>query len=154
MVKSALGLAVAISVAVPASARAAEAQGVLGVQFGAPLRASGTIGRLTGKPCADCNHSVHGARLVRLSGGQGGIKVSAGIGGGFFRPPVRALGLLVSAVAIRTWGSPVGAEDGATFVGAECELALYGRAGAGAAMRVGGDGSREWLFLWSLGAGF
>jgi hypothetical protein len=81
-------LASLFALATPRRSSGEEVRPVPGAQYGAPLGLSATVGLLLGQGCSDCNEAVHLGRLLRLSAGQGGIKASFGVGGGFLKAPV------------------------------------------------------------------
>lgn len=135
-------------------ALAEDARLVLGASYGTPLRTSGTVGILLGEECADCIDAVHEARLVRLAAGQGGMKVSYGIGGGMFGSPLANFGAAVSAVCIRTWGTPAVARPRETYLGVDLEFGLICRVAGGGAVRISDLGKVRWLWTWSAGLGF
>jgi len=132
-----------------------------GVGFGGPLGAAvcGSLLHGLGADVRDEDDRVKGmvGLLVQAGAGSGGGKLSLGVGARArvdtedFRGGVTA-GLVVSVA--RTWGSPVGTEEGLTYLGPELELSVkHVGVSLGALWRVGG-GSRGASVMFSWGVGF
>ncbi len=145
----------AFLIALPRHGSTEEVRPIFGAHYGAPLGFAGTAGVLIGDGCGDCNDAAHFAGLVRVSGGQGGLKGSLGFGAGGFGPsPFSAIGISLNATVTRTWGSPVGVEGSGTYLGAELDLAMFARASVGVARRISGQTSEDTLVTWTIGFGF
>jgi hypothetical protein len=120
------------------------------IHFGAPLRAAG--GLAVFQRLGDSRSGVLGAGLVvEGSAGLGGARGSVG-----YLTFEDAIALDARVVVTRTWGSPLAAATGATYVGAEAGLSIaYVRVSAGVGQRVAGPaGPRRTIVTWSAGLQF
>ncbi|MGH9888391.1 MAG: hypothetical protein ACREBE_22845 [bacterium] len=133
-----------------------------GLYFGGPLGASAS-GELLYGFRADVREDDGRVRAfaglaLSAQAGSGGGKLGLGLAGRArveeedFHGGVGA-GLTVSVA--RTWGSPIGTEEGLTYLGPELELdAMHVALGLGVLFRVGGHGGAGTLFSWGLGFRF
>jgi hypothetical protein len=127
-----------------------------GVQFlhglGADVREEdGRVKAMCAVPVKYCA----GGFLVGVAAGQGGGKLSLGIGA---RARVEeddfhgTVGVGLRAAFVRTWGSPIGTEPGLSYLGPELDLAIMRvNVTLGVLWRVAGSGGKSVLFSWGLG---
>ena len=118
-----------------------------GIQYGAPLRTSGGLAVFV--PVGERGTSRRQGVIVEGSGGQGGVRVSAGLA-----RFVEAFGLDGRLVVNRTWSSPLGASPDSTYGGLEAGLSIaYVRLSVGVSHRVSGASGPDGTIL-TWGAAF
>jgi hypothetical protein len=147
--------------AVPARIATAQEGALAGeFGFGGPLGAVATAELIHGLR-ADVEDDAERVKaraglLLQVHGGSGGGKFSLGVGARARIDSEDFKGTLAAGLKLsllHTWGSPVGAEPGLTYLGPEIDLsAMHVGLSLGPLFRVGGDGGSAVLF--SIGVGF
>jgi len=124
-----------------------------GLTIGQPLGVSGSaaliIGSVPEKPVKCAFSYWSKGAFVQIEPGLGGGKGSLGWanGNGMF-------GMAVKGSVVRTWGKTWGTDRGATYLGPEAELAMFGRLRLGWLWRVGSSSGKRSMLTWGLGIGF
>ena len=150
-----LVVAAGVGLLAPRSSLAAGVQPTWGVRLGNPQIVSASAGILVGEidpadPSASGTQLPTGL-LLQVEPGLGGGKLSAGYATGLL--PYAAGG--VKASWLRTWGHPLFAEPGRTYVGVEGEATFFIKLSLGVLRRVAGEGdSGRWMVTGGLGLGF
>jgi hypothetical protein len=140
-------------VATGAGSRAGEVEPALSVEYGSPQKLSGNLGVWIGT-----------AKPGGRDYGQGFLlQVQPGLGGGalnvgwtpfaFSTLGSQALGFVVKARLLRTWGSPHVLEPGRTYAGLEASLAIGVKASVGVLWKVGAGSGKASVLTWSVGIG-
>ena len=117
-----------------------------GVQYGGPLRISGGLAVFV--PVGEVRTDFREGVVVEASGGQGGVRVSAGLA-----RFLEAFGLDSRAVLTRTWSSPLNASADSTYGGLEAGLSIaYVRVSVGVGHRIAGpSGPDATIVTWGAG---
>ena len=158
-----LGLAAALlGVAAPALAQRASARLdhpvlLVGGQYGAPTRLTGTAGLLIARPrpfeSGTAPDSSRAGLVLTVGAGTGGFRVAAGATALALEGPMLTTGLDALVTLSRTADSPRGATGESTYIGGEVGLVLMSvRLSAGVARRTAGaSGPKATIFTWSVG---
>jgi len=133
---------------------AAEVEPALSLEIGSPQKLSGNLGIRIGLVRAGEPDYGKGL-LLQLQPGLGGGAVNLG-----WAPVAlpawgsQAVGFVVKARLLRTWGDPWALEPDQTFAGGEVGLAWIVKVSFGVLTRVGSGGSgKKTTFTWSIGVG-
>jgi hypothetical protein len=124
-----------------------------GFTAGQPLGVSASAGVIIGSVPATrvkCAFSYWSkGAFLQLEPGLGGGKASLGYANsnGMF-------GMAAKGSALRTWGKTWGTATGATYLGPELELAMFGRVSVGWLWRIGSSRGKRSMFTWGVGIGF
>jgi hypothetical protein len=137
-----------------ASLASADVEPALSAEVGGPQKLSANLGIRIGTVGA--GEADYGKGFL--------LQVQPGLGGGALNvgwAPValpawgsQAVGLVVKARLLRSWGDPWSIEPGQTFAGAEVGVAWIVKVSVGFLTRVssGGEGKKT-VFTWSIGVG-
>jgi hypothetical protein len=133
---------------------------LLGVQYGAPMRASGGVAVLSpfssAKKAPGGQSQTRSGLLIGGSIGTDGEQLAAGIGALVKDSYLLTYGFDIRATLTGTRRSPLDATPNATYAGIEAGLTVsLVRVSAGYAHRVsGGPGPKGDRFTWAVGAQF
>jgi len=145
---------VALFALLAAGRASADVEPALSVEVGSPQKLSASLGiriGTVGEGEADYGKGF----LLQVQPGLGGGAVNLG-----WAPVAlpawgsQAVGVVVKARLLRSWGDPWSIEPGQTFAGAEVGVAWIVKVSVGVLARVssGGEG-RKTVFTWSIGVG-
>jgi len=149
-----LRAAAALGVLLLASVASAEVEPALSIEVGSPQKLSANLGLrigLVGEGEADYGKGL----LIQVQPGLGGGALNVG-----FAPVAlpawgsQAVGFVVKARLLRTWGDPWAIEPDQTFAGGEVGLAWIVKVSVGVLTRVGSGGEgKKTIVTWSFGIG-
>jgi hypothetical protein len=149
--KAGLSILTLLLLAAPA---AAEVEPALSAEVGGPLKLSANVGIWVGHVGEDGAEQGRGF-LLQAQPGLGGLAFNLG-----WTPlalpgwGTQAVGLVVKARYLRTWGDPWGGlEPDQDFLGAELGVAWIVKVSAGVLTRVGSGEGKDTVFTWSVGVG-
>jgi len=144
----------AASLLLAAAPATAEVEPALSLELGSPQKVSANVGIRIG--LVKEGESDYGrGLLIQLQPGLGGGAVNLG-----YAPVAlpawgsQAVGFVVKARLLRTWGDPWAIEPDQTFAGAEIGVAWIVKVSLGFLTRVssGGEGKKT-AFTWTIGVG-
>jgi len=147
----------ALAQAQGASARLDHPVLLVGGQYGAPTRLTGTAGLLIARPrpfeSGTAPDSSRAGLVLTVGAGTGGVRVAAGAAALALEGPMLTTGLDALFTLSRTADSPRGATGGSTYIGGEVGLVIMSvRLSAGVARRTAGDPApKATIFTWSVG---
>ena len=137
-----------------ASPAAAEVEPALSAEFGSPLKLSANLGIRIGIGTSKAEPGAGQGFLVQVQPGLGGVAFNLG-----YTPVAlpawgsQAVGFVVKARLLRSWGSPMVIEPKQTFAGAEVGVAWIVKVSFGYLHRVESGPGKASVFTWSVGVG-
>jgi hypothetical protein len=131
----------------------AEVEPALSLEVGGPQKLSANLGFKLGATKADASEVGRGF-FFQLQPGLGGGSVNIG-----FSPVslagwgTQAVGVVVKARLLRSWGDPWTIEPDQTFAGVEIGAAWIVKVSVGVLQRVESGAGKATVFTWSVGVG-